>query len=173
MLHSAHTLGHHGCFHMHRHRLYVRCEKGELAKTRISVVKMPLIGLEAVSNIKWVRPITAMHHAVMIHKEADEEVWIFDTIPKNAKDPATLGKMVFLRPVPATNRCKRLRKALIVGLQVPPLNTYLVSQNIEQVVEKAMEFQRAWDPWIQLNFRDCRDHSWGLAAYLDNERTDK
>jgi hypothetical protein len=107
----------------------------------------------------------------MIHKEADEEVWIFDTIPKNAKNPETLAKMVFLQPVPATNRCKRVRKALIVGLQLPPLNTYQVSQDIDQVVEMAMEFQGAWDPWIQLNFRDCRDHSFRLAAFLDNERT--
>lgn len=159
-------------FRMHRHGFYVRCEKGELAKTRISVVKMPLVGLESISNLKWVRPITAMHHAVMVDKEADdEELWIFDTIPKNAKDPETLAKMVFLQPVPATNRCKRVRKALIVGLQLPPLNTYQVSQNMDQVVEMAMEFQRAWDPWIQLNFRDCRDHSFRLAAYLDSERT--
>lgn len=129
---------------------------------------MPLVGLESISNIKWVRPLTAMHHAVMIDQEGEGKVWIFDVIPKHAKDPATLAKMMFLQPVPAINRCKRVRKEA-VGTQLPPLKTYQVSQNMEQVVEMATEFQRAWDPSIQLNFRDCRDHSFRLAAYLNNE----
>ena len=136
----------------------------------MSVVKMPLVGLESISNIKWVRPLATLHHAVMIDQEGEKSVWIFDVIPKHAKDPATLAKMVFLQPVPAINRCKHVRKEVVdLRHQLPTLKTYQVSLSIETAVEMATEFQRAWEPWIQLNFRDCRDHSFRLAAYLNGK----
>ena len=93
--------------------------------------------------------------------------WLFDTIPLDATNPSTLGRMLLLQRVPAQNRIRRLS---FMNMEMVQHRFDIYDGTPDAVVEEASVFQNSlWDPSIQLVYRDCRVHVEALVQHLSKK----
>ena len=147
-------------------------QRGAGPGASIYVLKLPLIGMEGLGALP--QPLygpAALHEAVVVQATAAEDgpPWMYDFVPQDATNPATIASLLAGRAVPSQARTQQLRAlpARRGGETCRLAGVTLCSY--ADALERAAAFQEGWRYGLQLFKRDCRDHTRELVAALLSE----